>query len=171
MPFLPAALAIGSAIAGGVSSFSAGQYQAAIAKRNATIAEQNAGKSSDAAQMKAYQSDRQGAALLGEQAAIQGASGLSGTSQYFLRQQTQDALRQDRTNISLEGLAQSRNDLQESANFRAQASQANTQSLFDLGQGFLKAGGAALKNGGPGGTSLIGGSKSSRISGRIRNGG
>lgn len=159
MAFLPAALAVASAVGGGVSAFSAGQYQAAIAKRNAAIATANAGKISDAAQIKAQESDREGAALLGSQLADQGASGLTGASQYFLRSQTEGTLARERGNITLEGLAGSRQQLQDAANYTAAASQARTQAWFGLGQGLLKAGGAAI-GGGSGSGSLIGGSKS-----------
>lgn len=173
MAFLPAALAAASAVAGGVSEFSAGQYQAAIAKRNAEIATQNAGKISDAAQMKAQLSDREGAALEGSQLADQGASGLTGASQYFLRQQTADSYAQDRTNITLEGLAGSREQLQQAANYRAAASQARTQAWFGLAKGLLSAGDAAAGGGRSGGVSLLGSAKSSTsaVGARIGNGG
>jgi len=160
MAFFPAALAVAGAVAGGVSAFSAGQYQAAIAARNAEIAKANAGKASDAAQIKAQESDREGAALLGSQLADQGASGLTGASQYFLRAQTESTLARERTNITLEGLAGSRQQLQDAANYTAAASQARTQAWFGLGQGLIKAGSAAY-GGGPGSGSLLGGSKSS----------
>lgn len=154
--------AAASALLGGVSAFSAGQYQSAIAKRNAQIATQNAGAASDAAQAQAQESDREGAALLGSQLADQGASGLSGNSQYYLRRQTQDTFHRDRENIALQGTVQSRGYLQEAANQKAAASQARTQAWFALGKGVLDAG-----------SSLVGRSSSikNKIAGRLRNGG
>lgn len=162
MAFLPVALAAGSSLLGAYSEFNAGQYQAAIASRNAKIAVENAGKASEAAQIKAQEGDRDAAALLGDQLAAQGASGLSGGSQYYLRRATQDTYRRERENINLAGLNESRGYLQEAANQKATASQARLQSYFALGKGIIGAG-----------QSLIGGSSAikNRIGARLRNGG
>lgn len=157
-----AAMAAASSLLVGVSDFSAGQYQAAIAKRNAEISTTNAGKASDAAQLNAQENDREAANLLGQQLATQGESGLGGRSQYYLRRATEDTYRRERENTTLEGVNQSRGYLQESANYRAAASQARTQAWFSLAKGALNAG-----------QSYVGGSTAlkNKIGARLANGG
>lgn len=162
MAQVAAAAAAASSLLQGVSSFSSGMYQATIAKRNAEISKINAGKASDAAQLNAQESDREAADLMGQQLATQGSSGLGGSSQYYLRRATEDTYRRERENITLEGVNQSRGFLQESANYRAAASQARTQAWFGLASGALNAG-----------SSYVGGSNplKNKIGARLANGG
>lgn len=137
---LSAALTAGSAGLSAISSIQAGNYQAAVAKNNARIAEENAAKTSEAAQRTAMRSDQDYAALLGEQLAAQGASGLDilGRSQEAARALTGRTGRQAAMDITLEGAAGARRSLQEAANFRAEGRQAALQ-------GYVSGAGALLK--------------------------
>lgn len=140
-------LAIGSSIlGGGLTAFSAiqqGNYRAAVAKNNALIAEQNAARLSEAAQESAKRSDIESAALLGEQWAAQGASGLdvSGRSARAGRMLTRRVGRQQARDIVTQGVSDARNQLQEAANFRGEASAAKKQGLLTaIGAGIGAAG-------------------------------
>lgn len=136
------ALGVASAALSGVSALQQGQYQAAVAKNNAKVAEQNAVSASEASQQEQVRSDREYAALLGEQLAAQGASGLDllGRSQLQTRNVTRIVGREAAGDIRQRGTNAARSALQEAANFRAEGKQARTQ-------GYIGAAGAALQAG------------------------
>lgn len=125
---------------GALTSVQQGLYQAAVGRNNARIAEENAARISEAAQREGMRSDQDYRALLGEQLAAQGASGLDilGRSQVAARRLTERTGRLAARDIYDEGAAGARRSLQEAANFRAEGRQARLQ-------GFLSAGGQLLQ--------------------------
>lgn len=151
-------LSAGSSILGTIGAVGAANYQAQVAKNNAVIAEQNAQKASDSSQKDQLASDQQTAALVGEQEAIQGASGLSigGASQLRTRRTAQRLGRTDAINIREQGNTEIQQFLQQGENFRAEA-----RSQKSAATGALIGGALNL------GSSLIGGSKSVKSPNRI----
>jgi hypothetical protein len=140
IPLLPTLLTAGSAVVGAVSAIQSGNYQAAVAKNNARIAEENAARTSEAAQIEAQRSDQDYRALLGEQLAAQGASGLDilGRSQQSARMLTKRTGRRAAMAIVDEGEAGARRSLQESANFRSEGKQARLQGYLTGGARLLQ---------------------------------
>lgn len=140
IPLLPTILTAGTAVAGAVSAVQGGNYQAAVARNNARIAEENAARQSEAAQRTAQRSDQDYRALLGEQLAAQGASGFDilGRSQANARALTKRTGRHAAMDIIDEGEASARRSLQESANFRAEGRQAKLQGYLSGGTSLLK---------------------------------
>lgn len=158
------ALSIASAGVSALGAIQAGNYQAAVAKNNSEIALENAGREADAAQQRQIRSDREYAAQGGEQLALQGASGLDvlGRTQLATRRVTEQTGRAAAKDIRLEGQSTAQRFMQDSANFRAEASQAKKQAAFsaigsvlDLGVTATK--GMKSRKGSP--KSLVGGSK------------
>lgn len=123
-----------------LSSIQAGNYQAAVAKNNARIAEENAARQSEASQLESQRSDQDYRALLGEQLAAQGASGFDilGRSQREARELTGRTGRRAAMDISNEGEAAARRSLQEAANFRGEGKQAKLS-------GYVSAAGSLLQ--------------------------
>ena len=117
---------------GALSSIQQGNYQAAVGRNNARIAEENAARISEAAQGEALRSDQDYRALLGEQLAAQGASGFDvlGRSQVAARELTNRTGRRAAVDITDEGRAGARRSLQEAANFRGEARQAKLQGYI-----------------------------------------
>lgn len=117
---------------GALSSIQAGNYQAAVGRNNARIAEENAARIAEAAQGEAQRSDQDYRALLGEQLAAQGASGFDvlGRSQVAARRLTMKTGRAAAKDIIDEGHSGARRSLQEAANLRAEAKQAKLQGYF-----------------------------------------
>lgn len=114
---------------GALSSVQAGNYQAAVGRNNARIAEENAARIAEAAQGEAMRSDQDYRALLGEQLAAQGASGFDilGRSQVAARELTSRTGRRAAKDIIDEGRSGARRSLQEAANLRGEARQAKLQ--------------------------------------------
>lgn len=117
---------------GALSSIQVGNYQAAVGRNNARIAEENAARIAEASQGEALRSDQDYRALLGEQLAAQGASGLDvlGRSQVAARELTMRTGRRAAVDITDEGRAGARRSLQEAANFRGEARQAKLQGYI-----------------------------------------
>lgn len=140
MAFAPLLLTAGSALLGAVSAVQGGEYQAAVARNNARLAEENAARESEAAQRTALRSDQDYRALLGEQLAAQGASGLDilGRSQREARVLTRRTGRQAAMDISTEGEAGARRSLQEAANFRGEGRQARLQGYLSGASSLLQ---------------------------------
>lgn len=136
-----AAMAAATAGIGAISAISQGNYQAAVARNNARIAEENAARLSEASQRESLRSDQDYRALLAEQLAAQGASGFDilGRSQRSARMLTQRTGRQAARDIWDEGTSASRRSLQEAANFRGEGRQAQLQGYFS-GAGSLMQG-------------------------------
>jgi hypothetical protein len=151
-------LSAGSSVLGTISAVGAARYQAGVARNNAEIAKQNAQRASDQAQQEQVQQDQQTLALIGEQEAIQGASGLSisGASQLRTRRTAQRLGRQDALNIRQQGDNEIRNLLQESENFKAEARAQSSAATGALIGGIFDVG-----------SSLVGGSTSVRDPSRV----
>lgn len=117
---------------GALTSIQAGRYQAAVGRNNARIAEENAARIAEASQGEAMRSDQDYRALLGEQLAAQGASGLDilGRSAVAARKLTMKTGRDAAKDIITEGSAGARRSLQEAANFRGEARQAKLQGYL-----------------------------------------
>lgn len=140
IPLIPTLLTAGGAAVSAISSIQGGNYQAAVARNNARIAEENAARASEAAQRTAQRSDQDYAALLAEQLAAQGASGFDilGRSQLSARELTKRTGRLAAMDITAEGAAEARRAQQEAANFRSEGKQARLQ-------GYIGGAGALLK--------------------------
>lgn len=154
------ALSAGASVLGTISAVGASNYQAKVAANNAMIAEQNAEQASDRSQNEQLEADRETAALIGQQEAIQGASGLTGASQLRTRRSAQRLGRQDAENIRLGGDREIQNFRQQAENFRAEGRAAKTQGRGAILGGIFDVG-----------SSLIGGAKGSRNANRITSGG
>lgn len=135
---------------GAISSIQQGNYQAAVSLNNARIVEENAARISEASQRESMRSDQDYRALLAEQLAAQGASGLDilGRSQVAARLLTQRTGRMAAQDITDEGTARARGSLQEAANFRAEGKQAKTQ-------GYISAAGSLLQGASNIGSTLV----------------
>lgn len=146
-------LQLGGALVSGIGALGAANYQAQVAENNAMIAEENAAKASQQAQLQQIQSDREIAALMGQQEAVQSASGLNttGRSQVLTRRRTARIGRQDAVNIIEAGRTETRNFQQQAASFRGEAQMARRAGLFN-----------AIGAGIGGMTSLVGGASGSR---------
>lgn len=142
------ALTAGASILGGVTAMQAGNYQAAVAKQNAEVATQNAENESLAMQQQQMRSDHEYAAQIGEQTAIQAASGLDilGRSQFMARDVTARTGQEQAMDIRLQGENKARGLLQDAANFRAEAKQAKTQGMLSMAGAVMEAGGIAAKD-------------------------
>jgi hypothetical protein len=139
---LGTALSAGSAVLGGLSALGTAQYQSQVAKNNAKIAEENATLAQQAAQAEQLRSDQEIAGLVGQQEAIQSASGLStsGKSQFLTRRSTARIGRAQAGDIRAQGNMDTRNFLNQASSFRAEAKNARTAGLFGLASGILGAG-------------------------------
>lgn len=159
---LGTALQVGGAVVSGITAVQAGNYQAAVARNNAIVAEENAARASEAAQRNQQQSDLELAAFVGQQEALQSASGLNsqGRSQVLTRRRTRNIGRQDALNIIEGGQAEVRNFQQQAANFRGEAREARRSGWMN-----------ALSAGIGGMQSLVGGSSPTRsgTANRFRN--
>lgn len=141
-----AALAAGAALVKGASDFTAGQYQSKVADMNAKVAAENARRALARSDVEAVENDRQTADLLGEQEALQGASGLSLTGKSFAanRVRTKVLGRRDTLNIKQEGAIENFNYRVQRQNFRAESKSANITSYLDLAGSVLSAGSSIL---------------------------
>ena len=142
-------LGVASAAVTGVSAIQQGNYQAAVAKNNALIAEQNAASASEAAQLEQLRSDREHAALLGEQLAAQGSSGLDVTSRSFGRSRmlTRRVRGEAARDIRTQGQFAAMGSLQDAANFRAQGVAARRQGMATAIGAGLSAGSDIVRQG------------------------
>lgn len=149
-------LGAASSVIGIMGQVGAANYQAQVAKNNAAIAERNAQLASTQAQEQQQQNDQQVAALIGEQEAIQGASGLTGASQLRTRRSTARLGNIDSFNIRKQGDQNIQNSMQQAENFRAEARVAESNKMASIFAGGLDLAG-----------SLIGGATSSRMANRL----
>lgn len=142
IPLLPTIIGVGSAVATGVSSIENGNYQAAVARNNALIAERNAAAASEASQLEAARSDKEYAALSGEELATQAASGLDvlGRSQVATREAQGRVGSEQAVDIRNRGTNEARKFLQDAADYRAAGSQAKTQGILGAVGAGLQAG-------------------------------
>lgn len=167
MAFL-APLALPLAIAGtaiqGFSEFQQKQYQSAVAKNNAKIAQENAARASDASQIEQMRSDREFRAQEGSVLAAQSASGLDvlGHSQVLSRANVARVREEQAVDIRRQGWFDVRNFQQEQANFLGEARAAKTQAWMGLAATAFDIAGTIAKSpkGRKAANSLIGGARS-----------
>jgi hypothetical protein len=140
-PFLPLLMIAGTAFTA-VSGYQQAQYQAQVAKNNQQLANRNAALASEAAQKEQMRSDQEYAGMLGEQEAIQGASGLDvlGRSQLAVRNQTRRVRGLAAQDIRAQGDQQVAGHFQDAANFAAEASAAKISGITSLVGGALDIG-------------------------------
>lgn len=131
-----------------ISQSQAASYQAAIAKRNQEIAQGNAVRSVQTAQVEQQDRDNVARALLGEQVAEQSASGFTLGSGSFrrARRSAQELARQDALRIRQAGDVDAFNYKVQAANYGAEAKLASMTASSSLLGGFLGAG-ASLVSG------------------------
>lgn len=155
-------IAMAGSVLGGLANFSAGQFRARIATMNREVALENADRAIARSQVEQMDQDTQTAALIGEQEALQGASGLSLTSRSHIRTRASARTlgRVDALNVRQAGEIESYNYQVDAENFRAEASASQSEALFGLVEGFLGAGSAFA--GSKAGESLIGGLTSTK---------
>lgn len=146
-------ISAGGAILSGVATANAASAQAQVAKDNAKINEENAQLANERQQEAVQLQDRQTAAALGEQAAIQGGSGLSltGRTQLLTRKAAAALGRQDAINVNEAGAREVRNYQQAVAGNLTEANMAKASGQNALLSGFINAG-----------SSLIGGATTTR---------
>lgn len=163
MAFLPAALAVGSALFSGIAAMGQANYQAKVAERNATIAGQNANLAAQTAQTEAMRQDREYAALEGQQLAAQSASGLDvlGQSQLRTRATTRRARNEGAIDVRRQGEAETASYFNQQAGYLGDAAASRSAGKSAMIGSVFKAAGAAV-DGGAFGSSLIGETKSRR---------
>jgi hypothetical protein len=149
--------AVGTVLSG-ISAYGAAQYQQRVGEMNAEIAEDNATRARERAQVEAQEQDDQTRALLGQQLAAQSASGLDigGRSQILTRKAARRLGRKDALNVAQAGEIEAYNYRVEAANQRASANLAGAQGQSSLLASFIGAG-----------QSLIGGAKSTARASRF----
>ena len=132
--------AIGS-IAEGNAAAAQANYQAQIAEMNQQIAEDNAARRRDVAQLEAQQQDDQTRQLLGQQLAAQSASGVSLGSRSSLgaRRAARSIGRRDALNLIQSGELDAFNSLTDAANFEASAGAQRMAASNSRLAGFLGA--------------------------------
>jgi hypothetical protein len=146
----PVLSAVGS-IFTGIMGFASSNYQAAVADMNEKIAKSNAARAIERTQVEQQEQDSAALALLGQQEAAQGASGLTltGGSAQRTRRTARILARKDALNIRQAGEIEKYNYLTDAANFNAQGQAAKLAGTGSLISGFFQAA-----------PSLIGGSTS-----------
>lgn len=139
-PLATVASVAGSLVSGAASASSA-SYQARIAEMNSQIAAQNAERERERAALEAQKSDMEAKQLLGDQKALQGASGISmdSRSQMLTRKGSQRVARLDALNIAVEGEGNARNLENQSEMYKASAKMYKNQSKFAMFGGVLDA--------------------------------
>lgn len=155
---------IGTAVSGatalfqGIQGMNQARYQAKVAEMNQEIAQENARRAQDRAQLEAQEQDVLSLAMLGEQEAVMGASGLSGRSFQLVRKAGRELARRDALNIRHAGELEAHGFNTQAMNFEAEAGAQRSQATASLVGGVLGAG-----------SSLIGGAtKVSRLAaGRV----
>jgi hypothetical protein len=136
---------IGLGVAGVVASTSAtiaaNNYQAQVAQRNADLMMENAQNAIQASQAAQLQQDQQTRALLGEQLAVQSASGLriGGKSQMMTRKSARELGRQDALTIRDAGEREAYNFKQLAEDSNAQVNFLHSSNQSALVSGFLDA--------------------------------
>ncbi len=130
------AVAVGGTVLAGVGQYQQAALQSQIARNNQKTAYANAEAASTAAQQKQVRSDYEYAALLGEQEAAQGASGLDilGASQLRTRALTGRTRGTAAEDIRRAGENAVGGDLGDAQNFGLSARSSNLQGMIALGE-------------------------------------
>jgi hypothetical protein len=134
-----AGLSFASEAFSAVSQYQAASYQAKIAEYNQQIANDNAKRTLQTAQVQQQDQDAQSLALLGEQEANQAASGFSLGSRSFrlARRSAQELARKDALNIRQAGEVEAYNYRVQANNFGLESELAKMQANSSLLGGFL----------------------------------
>ena len=137
--------AIGS-IFGGIIGFAQASYQAKVAEMNAEVANDNAKRTIDRTQIEEQDNAAENLALIGEQEAAQGASGLSINSESSrrIRKASRVLGRKDTLNIRQAGEIEKYNYEVEAANQTAAAGMARIGGIGSLLSGFVQGGGSLI---------------------------
>ncbi|MCA9339473.1 MAG: hypothetical protein KDA17_01015 [Candidatus Saccharibacteria bacterium] len=138
------AIAVASAVIGGVMGAIQMQQQAAMYRMNAQIETQNAKRAVEYAALDAQEADFQARARIGEAIAAQASSGVSVEtgSPLAVRQTARRLSRLDALNIKQSGELKAYNHRVAAANYNAQAQVAEVQGAGQLLGGFLSAAGS-----------------------------
>lgn len=147
MAFL-ATLSLGSILSAsgtllsGVTGLAAASYQASVANMNAQIAEENAKMAVDRGREAAQEQDAQTRAAIGEQVAVQSASGLSlnSRSQILTRRAARRLGRKDARNVMEAANSDAYNYKTQAANFKADAKGARLSGIGSALGSVLSAG-------------------------------
>lgn len=139
--------ALGAVVTAG-SGLAAASYQAQVAKANASIAEQNAQRAVTQGNKAAQEQDNLTRAAIGEQIAVQSASGLSlnSKSQMLTRKAARALGRQDSINAREAGDINAYNYRTDAMNFESQAAGAKLAGTSSLLSGVLDFGGSLIGN-------------------------
>ena len=137
--------AIGPIISG-VIGFAQASYQAKVADMNAEVAKDNANRAIARGQVNEQTQADQTRALLGEQEAVQSASGLSINSASARRIRRASAMlgRKDTLNVRQAAELEKYSYLQEAENFTAQGKMAQLGGIGSLLSGFIGAGSSLI---------------------------
>lgn len=124
----------------GIQGMNQARYQAKVAEINQEIAQENAKRAQDRAQLEAQEQDALSLAMLGEQEAVMGASGLGGRSFRLTRKAGRELARKDALNIRHAGELEAYNFNTQAMNFEAEANSQRSQATSSLVGGVLGAG-------------------------------
>lgn len=135
-------LATASAGLGAVTAISQGNYQAAVARQNAKIAEADAARQSAAGQSEAMRLSQENAGRVAELTASQAASGLDVRSRSFRGARMLETRigAMETRDAAQGGIDRSQASMQQAANFRGQARSAKTQGMLGAAGEVLKLG-------------------------------
>lgn len=126
-------------IASGIAGANAAKYQAQVAEFNAKIATDNARMARERSQEQQMEQDMLTMGQLGEQEAIQSATGLGGRSQMLTRKAAIQLGRQDALRVIKSGEMDAWNFENQASAARAEASAASARASSSMLGGFLGA--------------------------------
>lgn len=132
------------AVTSGIAGANAAKYQAGIANLNSLYANDNAARAQERSQSAQLEQDALTRAQIGQQEAIQSASGLGGRSQMLTRKASIELGRQDALRTIESGELEAYNFRNQSAAFKSEASVANSRASNSMLSGFLNAGNSLI---------------------------
>lgn len=143
-----AVTAAAGAVTSGIASSNAASYSAQVAQNNATIASQNAAYATQAGQVKEQASRMKTAGVIGQQKAIQGASGLDvgSGSNLDVRNSTADLGELDALTIRNNAAREAYGYQTTGQSYQAQAGLDKMTSSNDLTAGFISGGSSLLSS-------------------------
>jgi hypothetical protein len=145
-PILSAVIGAVGTIVQASAAAQAANYQAKVEEMNAGISRDNATREIQASQLDQQQQDQQARALMGEQVAEQGASGLAlgGRTQMLTRKSASTLARTDALNIRYAGELNKYNYMVDAANHTAAAEGKRQEASNSMLAGFIGAAGSLL---------------------------
>lgn len=138
------ALSAFGAIQSGIAGANAASYQAQVAEFNAKIATDNARMARERSQEQQMEQDTLTLGQLGEQEAIQSATGLSGRSQMLTRKAAIQLGRQDALRVIKSGEMDAWNFENQASAARAESSAYSARASSSMLSGFLNAGSSLI---------------------------